>query len=55
VTALARRRGAVDIASASGTEEPGSNPARVSGFRENIAKLFGIFDLNALFVCLKKI
>jgi hypothetical protein len=28
------RRGPVDIASASGTEDPGSNPARVSGFSE---------------------
>jgi hypothetical protein len=27
------RRGAVDIASASGTEDLGSNPARVQGFR----------------------
>jgi hypothetical protein len=26
-----RRRGAVDIASASGTEDPGSNPARDKG------------------------
>jgi hypothetical protein len=31
-TALPRRRGAVDIAWASGTEDPGSNPARVEGF-----------------------
>jgi hypothetical protein len=29
----------VDIASASGTEDPGSYPARVYGFRENIAML----------------
>jgi hypothetical protein len=33
------RHGAVVIASASGTENPGSNPVRVLGFKENVAML----------------
>jgi hypothetical protein len=41
------RRGAVDIASTSETEDPGSNPDRVyvcMVFMENIAMLLCIFD-----------
>jgi hypothetical protein len=44
------RRGTVDIASASGMEDPGSNPARA-----NIAMLLFIIDLICLACVLKGI
>jgi hypothetical protein len=48
------KNGAVDIASAWGTEEPGSNPARVLGFYGNIAVLQCIIDLRCI-VCVWEI
>jgi hypothetical protein len=42
------RRGAVDIASASGTEDPGSNPTTVWGFQGNIEMLHYIIDLTCI-------
>jgi hypothetical protein len=44
-----------NITSASGTEDTGSNPARVSVFRENIAMLLCIIDLKCVVWVLKKI
>jgi hypothetical protein len=47
------RRGAVVIASNWGTEDLGSNPARVQGFYENISMLLCIVTKCALFVWFK--
>jgi hypothetical protein len=47
---LPRWRGAVDIASATETQDPGSNPAIFWG--KNIAMLLCIFDLCNTYVCI---
>jgi hypothetical protein len=43
-TYIALRRGAVYIASTSGTDDPGSNPAVVQGFLENIAMMLCTYN-----------
>jgi hypothetical protein len=51
------RRGTVDIASASGTEDPGSNPARVLGFLGSHSKAVVYIctsDLMCIFLCVAK-
>jgi hypothetical protein len=50
--ALPWRRGAVDIAHTSGTEDPRSNPARVF-FRKIVAMLLSITDLISI-VCVRR-
>jgi hypothetical protein len=54
---VAWRHGAVDIASASETEDPGLNTARVHirFFGENIAMLLCFIDLKCIVCELKKI
>jgi hypothetical protein len=49
------RLGAVDIEFASGTEDPGSNPAMVQGVYVNMAMLLYLYIIDLLcFVCVLK-
>jgi hypothetical protein len=50
------RFGAVDIAFASGTEDPGSNPARVLGFLGSHSNtvVYNLLNMHCLCVCVEK-